>query len=326
MRAERVSRRRVRGIVLSAALGAATVPACSVEQPAMVGASSAAPTTTSSPPPVAVPVPRAGQVVSRPGEVWVESVELPAEVVDAYLRGGGELASTGSWVSRFGVAGLPVLVGDGVRLVAAELDVRREAGGWRERVGLQWLMQLGAVGSRDAVLDDLARAAALDGAEPPVVATTAADGATCEERVFQPAEPSGVRWRLHGCSYPRYPGLIAVGLEVERPSVEPDGGAVEPTATAVAGALGGSVDALSVEFGRPSVPGSTDSVTVEMTVVADGGVYDPTLVSTELTAGALASWSATAGSGSVQLSGPAGGVWTIESDRAVFHVSGRLES
>ncbi len=326
MPAECVGRRRVRAIVLSAALGAVTVPACSVEQPAMVGASSAAPTTSSSLSSVAVPVPRAGQVVSRPGEVWVESVELPAEVVDALLRGGGELASTGSWVNRFGVAGLPVLVGDGVRLVAAELDVRSEAGGWRERVGLQWLMQLGAVGSRDAVLDDLARAAALDGAEPPVVSTTDGDGASCEERVFEPVEPSGMQWRVHGCSYPRYPGLVAVGVEVERLGTEPDGRAVEPTATAVADALGGSVDAVSVEFGRPLTPGSTDSVTVEVTVVADGGIYDPTLVSTELTAGALASWSATAGGGGVQLMGPAGGVWTIESSRAVFHVSGRLES
>ena len=324
MRADRVVRRRVRAIVLSAVLGAATVPACSVEQPAMVGASSAGPTT--SPSPVAVPVPRAGQVVSRPGEVWVESVELPAEVVDAYLRGGGELASTGSWVSRFGVAGLPVLVGDGVRLVAAELDVRREAGGWRERVGLQWLVQLGVAGSRDAVLDDLARAAGLDGVEPPVVSTTDVDGASCEERVFEPVEPSGVRWRLHGCSYPRYPGLIAVGVEVERLGTEPDGGAVEPTATAVADALGGSVDAVSVEFGRPLTPGSTDSVTVEVTVLADGGIYDPTLVATELTAGTLAGWSATADSGSVRLIGPAGGVWTVEPDRAVFQISGRLES
>ncbi len=326
MWADRFGRRRVQAAALSAVLGAVTVSACSVQQPVMVGASSAAPTASPSSTPVATSAPGAGQVLTRAGEVWVDSVELPAEVVDAYLRGGGELASTSSWTDRFGAAGLPVLVGDGVRLVAAELDVRREAGGWRERVGLQWLAQLGAAGSRDAVLDDLAHAAALDGAEPPVVSTTDGDGASCEERVFQPVEPSGVRWRFHGCSYPCYPGLVAVGVELVRLGTEPDGGAVEPTATAVADTLSGSVDAVSAEFGRPSVPGSTDSVTVEMKVVADGGVYDPTLVTTELTPWALAGWSATAGGGGIQLMGPAGGVWTIESDRAVFQVSGRLES
>jgi hypothetical protein len=313
-------------MVLSAVLGAVTVPACSVQQPVMVGASSAALTTSSSPISVAIPAPKAGQVLTRAGEVRVESVELPAEVVDAYLRGGGELASTVSWVNRFGVDGLPVLVGDGVRLVAAELDVRREDDGWRERVGLQWLAQLGAVGSRDAVLDDLAHAAGLDGAEPLVPAKAAVDGASCEERVFEPVEPSGVRWRVHGCSYPRYPGLVAVGVEVERLGTEPDGGAVEPTATAVAAALGGPVDAVSVQFGRPPTPGSTDSVTVEVTVVAGPGIYDPTLVAAELSAGALDGWSATAIGGGIRLIGPAGGVWTIESGRAVFQVSGRLES
>ncbi len=311
---------------MSAVVGAVTVPACSVQQPAMVGASRATPTTSPSPTSVAIPAPGAGHVLTRAGEVRVESVELRAEVVDAYLRGGGELASTASWVNRFGVDGLPVLVGDGVRLVGAELEVRREAGGWRERVGLQWLVQLGAAGSRDAVLDELARAAGLDGAEPPVAATTAVDGASCEERVFQPAEPSGVRWRFHGCSYPRYPGLVAVGVELVRLGTEPDGGAVEPTATAVAAALGGSVDAVSAKFGRPPTPDLTDSVTVEVTVVAAPGIYDPTLVAAELSAGALDGWSSMTTSGGVQLVGPAGGVWTIESDRAVFRVSGRLES
>ncbi len=321
-----MGRRRVQAMVLSAVLGAVTVPACSVQQPVMVGASSAALTTSSSPISVAIPAPKAGQVLTRAGEVRVESVELQAEVVDAYLRGGGELASTSSWMDRFGVAGLPVLVGDGVRLVAGELDVRRGADGWRERVGLQWLAQLGAAGSRDAVLDDLAHAAAADGAEPAVVSTTDGDGASCEERVFEPVEPSGMQWRVHGCNYPRYPGLVAVGVELVRLGTEPDGGAVEPTATAVAAALGGSVDAVSVQFGRPSTPGLTDSVTVEVTVVAAPGIYDPTLVAAELTAGALDGWSTTAISGGVRLIGPTGGVWTIESDRAVFRVSGRLES
>jgi hypothetical protein len=321
-----LGRRRVRAAALSAVLGAVTVSACSVQQPVMVGASSALPTTSPSPTLVAIPAPGAGQVVSRAGEVWVESVELPAEVVDAYLRGGGELASTSSWMDRFGVAGLPVLVGDGVRLVAGELDVRRGADGWREQVALQWLAQLGAAGSRDAVLDDLARASGLDGAEPPVVSTTDGDGASCEERVFEPVEPSGVRWRVHGCSYPRYPGLVAVGVELERLGPEPDGGAVEPTATAVAAALGGSVDAVSAKFGRPPTPGLTDSVTVEVTVVAASGIYDPTLVAAELSARALDGWSTTAIGGGIRLVGPAGGVWTIESDRAVFRVSGRLES
>ncbi len=321
-----MGRRRVRAAALSAVLGAVTVSACSVQQPVMVGASSALPTTSPSPTLVAIPAPGAGQVVSRAGEVWVESVELPAEVVDAYLRGGGELASTSSWMDRFGVAGLPVLVGDGVRLVAGELDVRRGADGWREQVALQWLAQLGAAGSRDAVLDDLARASGLDGAEPPVVSTTDGDGASCEERVFEPVEPSGVRWRVHGCSYPRYPGLVAVGVELERLGPEPDGGAVEPTATAVAAALGGSVDAVSAKFGRPPTPGLTDSVTVEVTVVAASGIYDPTLVAAELSARALDGWSTTAIGGGIRLVGPAGGVWTIESDRAVFRVSGRLES
>jgi hypothetical protein len=326
VRADRVGRRCVQAMVLSAVLGAVTVPACSVQQPVMVGASSAAPTASPLSTPAATSAPGAGQVVPRAGEVRVESVELPAEVVDAYLRGGGELASTSSWMDRFGLAGLPVLVGDGVRLVAAELDVRRGADGWRERVGLQWLAQLGAAGSRDAVLDELAHAAGLDGAEPLVPATTAVDGASCEERVFQPVEPSGVRWRVHGCSYPRYPGLVAAGVELVRLGTEPDGGAVEPTATAVAAALGGSVDAVSMEFGRPPTPGSTDSVTVEVTVVAGPGIYDPTLVAAELSAGALDGWSTTAIGGGIRLIGPAGGVWTIESGRAVFHVSGRLES
>jgi hypothetical protein len=135
-----------------------------------------------------------------------------------------------------------------------------------------------------------------------------------------------VRWRLHGCSYPRYPGLVAIGVELVRRGTEPDGGEIESTATAVADALGGSVDVVSVEFGRPPTPGSTDSVSVEVTVVAAPGIHDPADVAVELTAGALAGWSATAGGGSVRLVAPAGGVWTIESDRAVFQVSGRLES
>ena len=62
-------------------------------------------------------------------EVVVSGGALPTAVASAVTSNGGELVDTAEWDARYGLVGLPIVAGPGVRLVGAEMVSRSLSGG-----------------------------------------------------------------------------------------------------------------------------------------------------------------------------------------------------
>ena len=253
------------------------------------------------------------------GRVVVDATPLPADVVTAIRAGGGELVTTDVWTARYGTGGLPTIDGPDVMLAEASLDVERAGTGWRRSDARQWLFAA-AAGDRDLILDRLANTAGIT--TPATVDDAVVDGAQCTTRTY----PSGpVTWTVQGCTYPRYPTMLAAAITrtgTGTPTAGATGGGVpvvEPSTIAVTGLLDGRVESLSVALGHPGAAGST--VTLHTTVTVSWPTRPD--AAQRLAAGPLAGWQQSPSDSSVSFVGLAG-QWIVTASGATFTSAGRL--
>lgn len=244
--------------------------------------------------------------------VSVSGGDLPADVVAAYKTGGGDLVDPVEWRGRFGAAPVPELSGPGVRLVEATQRGELVDGRWKRTDEFNWLAM--STAGRDDVLDEMARAAGLDAT--PTTSTAVEQSADCVVRTFD-ADADGVEWRLQGCSYPRFPRMIAIGVTRTGPS-EQAGATLDPTVAIVAGELAGQVSFSEATLGEPGADGSTLRLTVHLATGMDAAAGGD-----QLEHGSLASWQTFPGDGSLLLSGPTGATWTLSDQVAVYAWAGR---
>ncbi len=253
-----------------------------------------------------------------PPAVEVKAAGLPVEITSAIASGGGELATTEAWQRRFGDVGLPVVAGDEVRLVEAELEATRVDGSWRRVDALQWLFTSPTETTVDEYLTDLAADAGLAEIDPLTDSETV-EGAECVTRTYD-AAPVG--WVLQGCAFPqvdsqlRSVGVLRTTVDGQTPRD------VHPSMRAVLDELGAAVDTVAVTFGSPAPSSnSTLRITVEATAQQPAAESVPVLA-----AGALAGWISEPGEGGATLFlGAPGESWMVFGDRARFVSEGRLE-
>ena len=330
----------LRNTILAAALVIVGVTGCSSAGSAGAPATTTgtpAPTATSTPSsPATVPSSQAAtssgvpgpvtedqHVVAGPaGSVAVAGDPLPRTVTEAIVAKGGELADPGSWDARYDTFGLPHVTGDGVRLVEASINAQRMTGGWQRTDELQWLFQDKSHNGLDGLLDNLAAAAGVS-TWTQTGDRKLVDGADCTTRTYtQPGDPAAPVWRLHGCAYPKFPGMYAVGVGRDGLFADSVPQNVEPTARQVAAAVDGRIDAYTVTFGRPAATGSVSTLRTTVTVSYTG---DAVATADILVRGPLAGWQRFPGDRSIMLSGSSGTRWVIGSGTATFDGQGRLQ-
>ncbi|HWL44562.1 MAG TPA: hypothetical protein VNQ73_16600 [Ilumatobacter sp.] len=245
--------------------------------------------------------------------VTVSGGDLPAEITDAYRAGGGDLVDPAEWAARYGTAGLPELVGPGVRLVEATHRADHSPAGWARVDEAAWLAV--ATADRDELLAELAAAAGVDGSADRTPGTD--NGGDCATDTYPP-DPVGVVWTVQGCSYPRYPQMVAVGVTRRGPTSAPPE-VVDPTVGPLVELLDGQVGFVEVRLGAPG----PDTATLHISVHVTRPAGTPTDAADALLGGPLAGWQVLRGEGSVLLSGPTGATWTLADGVAVFDWAGR---
>ena len=150
--------------------------------------------------------------------------------------------------------------------------------------------------TRDAVLDELARAVGLDPATATVVAQPEA-GADCVERSYV----TDVEWRIGGCSYEQYRGMFAAS--VQRIGVWADAPRpLDATIVPVLDGVGGELADSRLSLSNPDESGNT--VTIQVTAFAD--LAEDQLAG--LADGPLVGWTPRPGT-SPSFTGPNGGTW-----------------
>lgn len=200
-----------------------------------------------------------GDVVSV--EIAVSGGELPSVLVSSLRAQGGELVDTAEWVARYGSAGLPILTGPGVKVVAAEYRVDATAQGWQRSDGLQWL----AVSNEpvDAVLGRFVAATHPDTVTATVSRTHTDPTAQCVEWVV-------ANWTYTGCDYtdPALVNMIAVSAtrQLDTPTLADSGGRFDPFAAVLFDELDAELRTASVTFGQPDPTGATWIVQLVATV------------------------------------------------------------
>lgn len=243
--------------------------------------------------------------------VEVSGGDLPTQVLDGYAHNGGDLVSGEEWSGRFGSAGLPTVTGPGVTLAEAVQRVERRDGRWERTDEASWLAM--SNDDRDTVLAAVAAATRVTGS--PQRTASLEQAADCVIDTYPASD--GVEWTIQGCSYERFPRMLAVG--VSRTATTDEAPAVlDPTVTAIAAELDGTVTYSEVRFGAPGPDGSTLYLSTQVATNVDVAA-----ASTAVTAGPLVGWQTFPGEGSLLLSGPSGGTWTLSDRVAVFTWAGR---
>ena len=195
-----------------------------------------------------VPVPAVDSALAElpagPGRtVEVDSGPVPATVSEAIEAGGGVMSTTATWEALADLAGLPVVTGDGVKLVAATQTVAAIGAGFHRTDELQWLFSDRAGKGVAGLLDEVAVAAGVITWPVSAQQSTVA-GAACTERTY---ESGDVVWELSGCDYERYRPMVAIG--VSRRGDFATGTAYSvPSVFALVDATGASVGSSSIEF------------------------------------------------------------------------------
>lgn len=249
----------------------------------------------------------------------IEAQTLPREVSSAIRDGGGELATTESWVQRFAPIGMPLIDGVGVHLVEADLQVTRTDGGWRRVDAMQWLYVDPADIGVAATLDQLAVSANIaDWGR--VDDSVVIDTAPCMTRTFT-AEGTDESWILQGCEFPAYPGMVSIGVtHSTAPSDVAAAASIDPSIAQVLAESGGTIEHVIARFAPPATVASTATLTSTVTITP--GID---AVGDRLAATALAGWSTSPGeANSTVFIGSPGQSWTVTPNTIRFSSQGSL--
>lgn len=247
----------------------------------------------------------------------VDGDPLPSEITSAIRAGGGELAATATWTARYGTGGLPEITGPQVLLAEATLTANAQPDGWHRTDERNWLFTDTSHGGRDQIITQLATAAGLP-ATPTASSTDTVESAPCLQHTWTLA---GEVWRVNGCTYPHYPGMLAVGIGHDHTTTDPPP-TVEPSCGQVATATAGRIDRVNVRLGHPAATGSTTTLRTSVHVTFNRHNDDPVAVLTAV-AGPLAGWQPNPGDQSTGLTGLAG-QWVVTALDATFTSDGRL--
>jgi hypothetical protein len=256
----------------------------------------------------------AGAASSPPSSaprVEVTGGQLPTQLLDGYATNGGDLVTDEEWAGRYGPSGLPILTGPGVTLAEAVQRVERRDGGWVRTDEASWLAM--SSDDRDAVLAAMAAAAGVEGT--PTRTGSTEQAADCVIDRYPAAD--GVEWTIQGCSYERFSRMIAVGVS-RTASTDVAAVGLDPTVGAIVDELAGAVTFSEVRFGAPGADGSTLHLATQVSTDVDVDT-----AATAVTTGPLAGWQTFPGEGSLLLSGPTGGTWTLSDRVAVYAWAGR---
>lgn len=242
--------------------------------------------------------------------VKVTGGPLPAQVANGYATNGGDLITDAQWAGRFGASGLPRLWGPGVTLAEAVQRIEQRDGGWFRTDEASWLAM--SNDDRDTVLAAIADAAGATGT--PSRTASNEEAADC---VIDTYPGDDVQWTIQGCSYQRFSQMIAVGVSRTAPS-DTAPTVLDPTITSVIDELNGSITFSEARFGSPGRDGSTLHLSAQVST----GV-DVEAAAAIVSSGPLTGWQTFPGEGSLLVSGPTGGTWTLSDRVAVFAWAGR---
>lgn len=258
------------------------------------------------------PAQSSGVKAPTPGTVTVSGGALPGEIVDSYRTNGGDLVDPVEWTGRYGTSALPSLVGDGVALVEATRRFEGVDGGWERIDEANWLTM--ADTGRDSLLAELAVAAGIT--DTATRTSSSQDGADCAIDTY-PTTQASVGWVVQGCSYERFPQLVALGVSRTAASSQPPT-VLDATMTSFIDTLDGTISFAEVRLGSPGPDGATLHLSAQ--VHFDGNL---TTVDDAVSSGVLADWQRFVGEDSLLLSGPTGATWTLSDGVGVFEWAGR---
>jgi len=269
-------------------------------------------------PPGSADPPASSAVVDAIGDgpaatLEVSGGDLPPSVTGAYTSNGGDLITPEEWRRRFGESHLPAVAGPGVMLVEATQRVERRDGAWLRTDEASWLAMSNQ--GRDAILTELAEAAAADG--EPTRTPSNIQGADCVVDSY-PVSSGDVEWTVQGCVYENFPRMVAIGISRSATTDAPPPDAADPTVAPIVVALDGTITFSEVKLGAPGPDGATLHLSTQVSTAA--GVDAASIA---VTTGPLAGWQTFPGEGSLLLSGPTGATWTLSDHVAVFTWAGR---
>lgn len=256
--------------------------------------------------------PAQSSATPAPGTVTVSGGALPGEIVDSYRTNGGDLVDPVEWTGRYGTSALPSLVGDGVALVEATRRFESVDSGWERTDEANWLTI--ADTDRDSLLVELAAAAGIT--DTATRTSSSQDGADCAIDTY-PSTQASVRWVVQGCSYERFPQLVALGVASTAASSQPPT-VLDATMTSFIDTLDGTISFAEVRLGSPGPDGATLHLSAQ--VHFDGNLTD---ADDAVSSGVLADWQRFGGEDSLLLSGPTGATWTLSDGVGVFEWAGR---